>query len=237
MTKAILFDLDGTLLSHHVETFLARYLRLVGQRFAESLPGVDVPRLVLASSQVMLRNDGSRTNEEAFWSDFAPRFDRPRTELEAMFTDFYRRDFPQLGADIAPEPAVADAVAACREQRLRLAVATNPVFPRLAIDERLRWAGLDSALFDRVTSYEWMRYCKPHPGYFRQLAEDLGEAPADCLMVGNDVGLDLQPAAATGMHTCLVSNAYQVAAAGFRPDHTCSWDDLPGLARPSTPTR
>jgi HAD superfamily hydrolase (TIGR01509 family) len=231
MIQALLFDLDGTLLPHDVGTFLGRYFEAIGRRFAPRLPGVDVPRLVLASSQAMLRNDGSRTNEEAFWSDFAPRIAQPRAALEAMFTDFYRHDFPTLGAGIVPEPGVADVVAACRDQGLRLVVATNPVFPRLAIDERLRWAGLDPALFERVTSYEWMCYCKPHPGYFRQVAEELGRAPADCLMVGNDVGLDLQPAAAAGMRTCLLSNAYQVAGSDFQPDHTCELTAVPALVR------
>jgi FMN phosphatase YigB (HAD superfamily) len=232
MIEAVLFDLDGTLLPHDVDTFLARYLGLVGRRFAESLPGVDVPRLVLAASEAMLRNDGSRSNEEAFWRDFAPRFSRSRAALEALFTDFYRNDFPALGSGMVPEPGARDVVAACRARGLRIVVATNPVFPRVAIDERLRWAGLDAALFDRVTSYEWMRFCKPHTGYFRQIAEELGLATAGCLMVGNDVGLDLQPAAAAGMRTCLLANAYQVATAtGFQPDFACALGAVPGLAR------
>jgi HAD superfamily hydrolase (TIGR01509 family) len=230
--RAVLFDLDGTLLAHDIDAFLARYLALIGRRFADTVPGVDVPRLVMAASAAMLRNDGSRTNEQAFWNDFAPRFSQSRAALEASFTDFYRNDFPALGAGIVPEPGVRDVVAACREQGWLVVVATNPVFPRLAIDERLRWAGLDAALFDRVTSYEWMRYCKPHTGYFRQIAEELGTAAAECLMVGNDVGLDLQPAAAAGMRTCLLANAFQVGTAtGFQPDYTCALGAVPGLSR------
>ena len=82
-----------------------------------------------------------------------------------------------------------------------------------------------------MTSYEWMRYCKPHPGYFRQIAQELGETPADCLMVGNDVALDLQPAAAAGMRTCLLSNAFQVTAGDFQPDYACALSAVPALAR------
>lgn len=223
MLHAILFDLDGTLLPHDIDEFLPRYLALVNKRFAERLPGIDVARLIMASTGSMLHNDGSRTNEAAFWSDFAPRFTRPRAELEAMFLEFYARDFPRLGAGIAPEPEAAAIVAACRARGLRTVLATNPVFPRVAIDERMRWAGLDPALFERVTSYEWMCYSKPHPGYYRQIAEELRLAPEACLMVGNDIGRDLQPAAAVGMRTCLVANAYQVAAEdAYRPDYVCS---------------
>jgi HAD superfamily hydrolase (TIGR01509 family) len=233
--QAILFDLDGTLLPHDIDDFLPRYLALLTRTFAETLPGVDLARLVMASTQVMLANDGSHTNEEAFWSDFAPRFAQPRAELEPQFFDFYRERFPALGAAITPEASARTVVAACRELRLKTVLATNPLFPRLAIDERLRWAGLDAAQFDLITSYENMHYCKPHPGYFREIAEALGVPVHDCLMVGNDVKQDLQPAAAAGMQTCLVVNAYQVpAASGFAPDYCCPLAAVPDLLRRSS---
>lgn len=234
--RAILFDLDGTLLPHDIDQFLPRYLALVARRCAERLPGVDVAGRILASTEVMLRNDGTRTNAEVFWDDFAPRFEQSREELEAIFADFYRRDFPSLGAGIVPEPQAAEVVRACRAEGLRTVLATNPVFPHEAIEERMRWAGLDATLFDRVTSYEWMRFCKPHPGYCRQIAAELALAPADCLMVGNDIGQDLRPAAAAGMRTWLAANAFQVGTAGdFQPEYAGPLRDVLDLvrARPS----
>ena len=60
--QAILFDLDGTLLPHNIDEFLPRYLGLIARRMAARLPGVNLPAAIMASSEVMLRNDGSRTN-------------------------------------------------------------------------------------------------------------------------------------------------------------------------------
>ncbi len=216
---AILFDLDGTLLPMRFEDFLPRYLGLLGKSFAEMVPGLQIAAPLMASTQAMMTNDGLRTNEAAFWEDFGPRVNMTREEMAPLATQFYRRDFPALGADIVCDPAAATLVAACRARGLKVALATNPVFPRLAIEERVRWAGLDPAHFDLITSIENMRSCKPRRSYFQQIADDLGVPASECLMIGNDVAQDLAPAAQVGMRTCLVENAYQILADGFIPDH------------------
>lgn len=232
MIQAVLFDLDGTLLPHDIDDFLPRYFGLLDRWIAETLPGVDLLGPLVAASEVMMANDGSRTNEEAFWSDFSPRVAHSRAELEPILDRFYRERFPALGAQTAPDPVAAATVAACRQLGLRCVLATNAVFPRVAIEERMRWAGLDPAQFDRVTSFETMTYCKPHPGYFSQIAAGLALAPAACLMVGNEVEMDLRPAAAAGLRTCLVTNDYQVlSAAEFAPDVTAPLAGLPALLR------
>ena len=233
MLRSILFDLDGTLLMHDIEQFLPKYLGLITRQLGGRFPDCDLVSLIMKSTMFMMQNNGTRTNEEAFWADFLPRIDRPREELEPLFIEFYERDFPSLGAGIEREPEAAALIAACRSRGLRVALATNPIFPRMAIDERLRWAGIDPGHFDLVTSYEWMRFSKPHPGYYRQVADELAIAPAECLMVGNDIGQDLVPAAAAGMRTCLLDNAFQVAANGpkeFTPDYTCKLSEVADLA-------
>lgn len=229
MIQAILFDLDGTLLMHDFDQFVPKYLSLVAGRISDRLPGYDLPSLIMQSTMIMLQNDGSRTNAELFWSDFGPRFKKQREEVEAIFMDFYRIDFPSLGADFEPAPEAAALVEACNKRGLRLALATNPIFPRIAIEERLRWAGIDPGFFHLVTSYEWMRFSKPNPGYFSQIAGKLSVEPADCLMVGNDVGQDLVPAAAVGMRTCLIDNEFKILSSGpggFTPDYTCRLKDI-----------
>lgn len=48
-------------------------------------------------------------------------------------------------------------------------------------------------------------YCKPNPDYYRDLLEKVGFAPAECLMVGNDVGEDMI-AEEAGMRVLLLTN-------------------------------
>lgn len=81
-----------------------------------------------------------------------------------------------------------DTVHACG---LRTALATNPIFPAMATERRIAWAGLSTSDFELYTTYENSRFCKPNPDYYRDVMQTLGVSPEECLMVGNDVGEDM----------------------------------------------
>ena len=74
---------------------------------------------------------------------------------------------------------------------LRAVLATNPIFPAVATQKRMAWAGLDPHDFALYTTYENSRRCKPNPDYYRDIVNTLGVAPEACVMVGNDVGEDM----------------------------------------------
>ena len=84
-------------------------------------------------------------------------------------------------------------------------LATNPVFPEIGIDSRVRWAGLTPELFSIRTSYETIGYCKPNPAYYRVLAHRTGCDPEECLMIGNDTQDDLA-AKKIGMQVFLLTD-------------------------------
>lgn len=86
---------------------------------------------------------------------------------------------------------------------LRLVLAINPVFPALAIRERMRWAGIARMPWELITSYENMHSCKPNPEYYREIAASLQLRPEECLAVGNDTVEDLA-AAAAGMPVAVI---------------------------------
>ena len=94
---------------------------------------------------------------------------------------------------------------------LRVALATNPLFPAVATESRIRWAGLDLKDFDLVTTYENSSFCKPNPAYYKEIMEKLGVSAEECVMVGNDVQED-GAAAKLGMRVfiltdCLIDRA------------------------------
>ncbi len=218
--QAILFDLDGTLLPLELNDFVSGYFAALDKSFIDVFPGGRLPEMIMASTQKMLQNDGTKSNSDAFWGDFVKLTGRSRGELEPMFDKFYRKDF----AGLCPEelvcfPEASQVVAVVRDKRLKTVLATNPLFPRIAIEHRMAWAHLDAGLFDFITDYENMRFSKPNPEYFRQICEELDVRAGDCLMVGNDIGLDLVPARAAGMTTYLVENGYEVPADDFNADY------------------
>jgi len=70
-------------------------------------------------------------------------------------------------------------------------LATNPIFPAVATESRMKWAGLDKDDFLLYTTYENSRRTKPDPGYYTDILDAIGARAEDCLMVGNDVSEDM----------------------------------------------
>lgn len=88
---------------------------------------------------------------------------------------------------------------------VRVALATNPIFPRIATEQRIRWAGLAPEDFALYTTYENSTFCKPNPDYYREVVRTLGVQPEECLMVGNDATEDLA-AREAGMDVFLLTD-------------------------------
>ena len=204
--KAVLFDLDGTLLPMDQEEFTEGYFRLLAKKMAPH--GYDPERLVKAvwtGTAAMVKNDGRQSNEAAFWESFAAVFgERARADLP-LFQAFYENEFQGAKAFCGFNPMAAETVARVRAAGCRTVLATNPIFPAVATESRVRWAGLKPSDFELVTTYENIGYCKPNPDYYRALLERLRLPPESCLMVGNDAAEDLA-AERAGMEVFLLTD-------------------------------
>ena len=190
--KAVLFDLDGTLLPLDVEGFPRVYLGALAARLAKR--GYDPKAFVdgiWKGTAAMMKNDGAATNEEVFWNVFAGIFGEKIREEEEEFEAFYREEFDSFRAVCGFLPEAAKTVAAVREMGVTVALATNPIFPAIATEKRIAWAGLNKADFACVTTYENSRYSKPNPAYYLDVAKRIGIPPEECVMVGNDAVEDL----------------------------------------------
>ncbi len=223
--SAVLFDLDGTLLRIDTEAFFSDYFSRLARFVAAYIPPDDfTPRLMRATTAMIDNLDPQRTNKEVFLDHFFRGLDAPQGKLMAVFDCFYREQFPELKRHSQPVDGARAAVESVLAAGCRAVVATAPVFPRFAIEERLRWAGLDDLPFALVTTYENMHFCKPHREYYSEIADKLGLTPAECLMVGNDVEEDLV-AKDAGMLTFLAGP--EIIHRGLRP---CA-PDFRGLVR------
>lgn len=206
MIKAVLFDLDGTLLPLDYEVFFKQYITLIGGHVAHVVTPKLFVKQLLASTAVMVANsDPAQTNEQVFAADFFPKLGLDQKLIESVLNDFYCNKFPCLAVVTNPNPAARQAVQAVLDRGLKAVVATNPIFPLAAIQERLRWAGVSDLPFCHLTCFEQCHFCKPNPAYYLEVASSIGLAPEECLMVGNDVEEDLC-AATVGMKTFLVTD-------------------------------
>jgi len=202
----ILFDLDGTLLPMDQEGFIRSYF---GRLAATLAPYGYEPRklyeTIWEGTRAMVANDGTCTNEQRFWTHFCSVYGKQARKDEPIFDTFYRTDFQQVAADCGFAPKAAQIVSLCHSLGLRTALATNPLFPAIATESRIRWAGLKPADFDLITTYENARYCKPNPAYYADILQQLNVQPEECLMVGNDAEEDLI-ASSLGMRVFLLTD-------------------------------
>lgn len=190
--KVVLFDLDGTLLPMDQDAFTGDYFKRLAVKLSPY--GYEPNQLikdVWAGTAAMVKNDGTVTNEEAFWKKFAETYgDKVYGEKE-IFEDFYRNEFQEVKKVCGFNVKAAEVVKHIKEKGLRVALATNPLFPAIATESRICWAGLSPEDFEMYTTYENARYCKPNPNYYKAVVEQLGVDAKDCLMVGNDVKEDM----------------------------------------------
>jgi HAD superfamily hydrolase (TIGR01549 family) len=209
MIKAVLFDLDDTLLGNNMEKFIPPYFDMLGNHMAPRYPKDKFLQALLAGTDAMIANqDTAVSNRDAFWQTFEQLTGQGADELEAYIQIFYEEQFPQLKRVTEYRPIAADLVRTCLEQNWQVVIATNPLFPRIAIEHRLAWAGVPVTEYPYalLTAYENMSATKPHPAYYQQILEKLGCGAETAVMIGNDWANDIEPAASLGMQTYWVTD-------------------------------
>lgn len=204
--KTVLFDLDGTLLPMDQDSFVKAYF---GGLATKMVPyGYDPQQLIQgiwAGTEAMVKNNGSQTNEEAFWRRFCEFAGPDSRKDEPIFNDFYHNEFRFVAVSCGHDKRSAEIIAYLKQMGCRLVLATNPIFPAIATRQRIAWAGLRETDFELVTTYENSRHCKPNPDYYRDIMDIIGEAPENCIMVGNDVQEDMM-ARKLGMDVFLLTD-------------------------------
>ena len=203
----ILFDLDGTLLPMDQEAFTTGYFKFLAKKLAPY--GYEPKSLVdaiWAGTAAMVKNDGRCTNEQAFWKKFAAIYGEEKCQSDqGLFEDFYANEFNAARDICGFNPASVETVHKLKECGYRVALATNPIFPHMATENRIRWAGLVPEDFEIYTTYEASTFCKPNPAYYLEVARTLGVKPEECLMVGNDATEDMA-AREVGMDVFLLTD-------------------------------
>ena len=190
--NTILFDLDGTLLPMDQEKFVNGYFKMLAAKLAPY--GYEPQQLInaiLAGIEAMIKNDGSHLNEDAFWKRFVEIYGDKVLADKPVFEDFYKNEFQDARSFCGFNPKAAETVRSLKDKGYRVVLATNPLFPSIATESRIRWAGLEPSEFDLYTTYENTSYCKPNLDYYRDILKRIDCRPEECLMVGNDVGEDM----------------------------------------------
>jgi FMN phosphatase YigB (HAD superfamily) len=192
-----------------MSTFIPAYLKALGVHLT---PNVDPDAMVsqlLAGTSKMIENDRpDQTLKEVFENHFYPSLGLQPDGVQSTIDDFYRREFPKLAHLTQPRTSALNFVKRAFERGYRVAIATNPLFPRAAILERLRWAKLPAEVypFEVITSFETFHFAKPNPAYFAEILAQLGWPGGPIVVVGDDLQNDIHPARCMELATFWVND-------------------------------
>ncbi len=190
--KAVLFDLDGTLLPMDQDVFVGAYFKGLAAHMApHGYDPKDLIDTVWRGTMAMIKNDGSCTNESVFWQTFCAKYGEKGLADKPFVDEFYSTGFSAVQQVCGCDPNAAILVHVLKQNGVRVVLATSPLFPPAATEHRIRWAGLSPDDFELVTTYDNCTFCKPNPAYYRDLLSRLELSPDECVMVGNDVGDDM----------------------------------------------
>ncbi len=210
MKLTLLLDLDGTLLDIQMDTFLQAYFQALARFLSPYVsPQTMLPALLQGTRQMFANRDPRRTLRQAFDETFFPQLGVEPQALMPYIDRFYEEVFPTLQGFSRPRPEARRLVEWAFEQGHRVAITTNPIFPRRAIEHRLTWAGLppERYPFELITSYEDFHFCKPAIEYYAEVLGRLAWPEGPIIMIGDDMDLDIRPARALALMTCWIGPA------------------------------
>ncbi len=186
MIKNVFFDLDATLLQMNQDLFLEKYFMLLHKKaLAFGYNGQDILKLTEAGVYKMLQNNGVKTNEEVYWNYINEKLGN--NNLKDFFEDFYNNDFNECAKVVNTQPYSNLIIKELKEKNYNVIVATNPVFPKICTDKRLKWAGVDINDLLYVSTYENSSYTKPKKEYFMEILNKLNLRSDETIMIGNDM--------------------------------------------------
>lgn len=226
MKKAVLFDLDGTLLPMDFEKFMQLYFGNMMAFFKDSLDVSTLPKAIMAGTHEMVKDGSDTTNWDVFMDYFGAFYNIDIEEYIPRFDTFYRTLFDNVAPATWQSEAMQKVVAHLKSKDIDVIIATNPLFPLVANYRRIDWAGLNKDDFKHITSLEENTKCKPNPLFYQEVLDKTGYKPEEVLMVGNDYVED-GVASTLGIETYIVTDcSMNKEKSNFNIDHESTMDEF-----------
>lgn len=210
--KALIFDLDGTLidsapdLRQATNKLLLKYgRREISQEETKTFVGNGVEKLIERAFRA--------TGEDALPKDIK--------DLAHEFLSFYAGHETD---ETRPYAGVMQTLAELKEKGFRLALCTNK--PQLPSENILRDLKMEH-FFEVVLGGDRLKHKKPHPEMLHWVLKEMGLNVDEAVMIGDSPN-DIEGARNAGMGNIAVSYGYRkVSVEELRSDHVV--DDFPSI--------
>jgi FMN phosphatase YigB (HAD superfamily) len=199
--KYLFIDLDKTLLDINFDAFLKAYFGLLIPKLKEIIIDKDPLNILNISVDYMINEKNGELNILKFYKKFTELSKIKEEKAKEVFLKFYIEDFPKLSLFGRPTKNGRETIIKLIESGYKVVLATNSIFPEIAIFERMKWANVRDIDFELVTTMENMHYAKPHIEYYLEILEKINAKNSEVLMVGDDLNMDIIPANKVGIKT------------------------------------
>ena len=185
MMKAVIFDVDGTLLD-------TEQIYMQAWKDAAAELGYEITDELLRKTRAINVKEAARIFESEIGNGFS--YDKTRVVRVRIAEEIIQRESPIL------KPGVTELLAFLQEKRIRLSVASSTHLK--GTKEHLSESGILEP-FEVVVGGDMVTKGKPNPDIFLKAAELLHLAPEECLVV-EDSPAGIRAAHAAGMKAVLV---------------------------------
>ena len=202
MNLTLLIDLDDTLLPGSTANFLPVYISALADYMDLPIPKEKFIEIIYwATNQAVNDSQIDLTIQERFDMLFYPALGTSAEAQAEKIGRFYAEEFPKFSPVSQPDPQAVALIETAFEKGYRVAIATNPIFPRVATFERLRWAGVAPEKYplEIVSTYENFHFGKPHLAFYLEMLAQIGWPEGGFVMVGDNQEWDIEPAKALGI--------------------------------------
>ena len=185
MIRAVIFDVDGTLLD-------TERIYMQAWKDAAAELGYVMTDELLRKTRAVNTKDAARIFEEEIGNGFS--YEKTRPIRVRIAEEIIERESPIL------KPGVLELLGYLKEKGLRVCVASST--NTKTTKEHLAINGLADR-FEVIVGGDMIQKGKPNPDIFLKAAELLGEAPENCIVV-EDSPAGIRAGSAAGMKTVLV---------------------------------
>ncbi|MBN2044395.1 MAG: HAD hydrolase-like protein [Anaerolineales bacterium] len=204
MTLTLLIDLDDTLLPGSTSKFLPAYISALADYLELPFSKQNIAKIIYwATREALADAQIDKTIQNRFDKRFYPALGTTAEAQSERISKFYAEEFPKFTPVREPDPKAVALIETAFEKGYQVAIATNPIFPRAATYERLRWAGIAPEEYPLkiISTYENFHFGKPDPRFYLELIAQIGWPEGGFLMVGDSEEMDIQPAKSLGIPT------------------------------------
>ncbi|WP_096270966.1 HAD family hydrolase [Paucisalibacillus globulus] len=191
MIKAVLFDLDGTLLNR--DASVKHFIESQYDRLIEYLS--HIPQEQYISRFLELDNKGY-VWKDIVYQQLTEEFYINLITWEALLQDYME----QFHKNCIPFPNLKQTLTQLKSKSIRIGVITNGL-GQFQMDN-IRALGIES-LFDVILISEWEGIKKPNQAIFRKALSELGVAPHESIYIGDHPINDVKAANNAGMISVL----------------------------------